>query len=442
MRVPQAKAPEPRVRRDRGRHVLGQTQFYSIEAGGVAIDFYGIMNQLADARTRCCNPDFQRGGERQTLARSPGHDVKGIEHEVIFVDDDSSDGTADTVRAIALDDPRVRILRRILRRGLASACIEGMMSTAAPYIAVMDADLQHDEAILPRMLSKLKQERLDLVVGTRNAEGGGMGNFSPGRIWLSNFGKKLSRTVSHCDLSDPMSGFFLVDRCFLEEVVHSVSGTGFKILLDLVASSKRPVRLGEIPYRFAARLHGESKLDISVGVEYIQLLLDKALGDLMPARFVLFGMVGAIGVGTHLVVLYALLKARQSFAVAQLWATYVVMTLNFFLNNAITYRDRRLRGTALLGGLTSFYIACSIGAFMNFQVATFGVQNGAPWYVAGLVGIAISSVWNYGVTAVFTWRRRSTRTQMAMRWHAPRLIQSHHHLDGFRASRLGAGPAL
>ncbi len=233
-----------------------------------------------------------------------------------------------------------------------------------------------------------------------------MGDFSAWRVRLSNFGRKLSAAISHCELSDPMSGYFVLDRRFLDEVVHSVSGVGFKILLDLVASANRPVRVGEVPYRFGKRMHGESKLDILVGIEYLQLLLDKLVGDLIPARYLVFGMVGAVGAVIYLAILFGLLQAHQSFEVAQVWATVVVIALNFFLNNTITYRDRRLRGMGMLGGLLSFYVACAIGAFINVRVATFGVQNGAPWYVAGLVGVGISSVWNYGVTAVFTWRRQ------------------------------------
>jgi len=369
-------------------------------------------------------PTFKEEANIGPLLERLAAALRGIEYEVIFVDDDSPDGTAAAVRAIGLNNPRVRVLQRIERRGLASACTEGMMATAAPYIAVMDADLQHDETILPEMLAKLKREKLDIVVATRNAVGGSMGDFPAWRVRLSEFGRWLSRMVSHCDLSDPMSGFFLLDRRFLEEIVHSVSGVGFKILLDLVASSNRPVRLGEVPYRFGARMHGESKLDILVGVEYIQLLLDKSLGDFIPARFVIFGMVGAIGAVLHLSILFALLKAGQSFLVSQVWATVMVMTLNFFLNNAITYRDRRLRGMALAGGLASFYIACSIGAFINLRVATFGVQNGATWYAAGLIGLAISSVWNYGVTAVFTWRNQK-RAKFSRRDLAGSATESH-----------------
>jgi dolichol-phosphate mannosyltransferase len=351
-------------------------------------------------------PTFKERKNVQEVLRRLAVTLQGIEYEVVFVDDDSPDGTADAVRAIGLGNPRVRVLQRVGRRGLASACVEGMMATAAPYIAVMDADLQHDETILPQMLEKLKAEKLDLVVATRNAEGGSMGEFAAWRVQLSQLGRRLSNSISRCELSDPMSGFFILDRRFLEEIVRSISAIGFKILLDIVASSPRPVRLGEVPYRFRSRLYGESKLDILVGIEYLQLLLDKTVGEIIPARFLIFGMVGAMGAVAHLSLLFFLLRlAKEPFLTAQAIATVIVMTLNFFLNNAITYRDRRLRGRGLFFGLISFYLACSVGAFVNLRVAAFVVEGGAPWYLAGLAGLVVSSVWNYGVTAMFTWHQ-------------------------------------
>ena len=333
--------------------------------------------------------------------------LSGIAYEVIVVDDDSPDGTADVVREVARRDARVRVIQRVGRRGLSSACVEGMMATAAPAIAIIDADLQHDERLLPAMLAKLNSDALDLVIGTRHAEGGSVGGFAPSRAALSNAGRKLSRFVTHSDLSDPMSGFFVIDRRFLDEVVHRLSAVGFKILLDLVASSPRPVRFVEVPYHFRDRLHGESKLDVLVRVEYLQLLAEKFLGDLVPPRFVLFALVGGSGVVLHLAVLYALLKgAQQPFVVAQVAATVVVMTTNFFLNNALTWRDRRLRGGAAFIGLLKFYAACSIGALLNLRVATFAAEHGAPWYVAGFAGLFVGSVWNFAVTAATTWRVR------------------------------------
>jgi dolichol-phosphate mannosyltransferase len=343
--------------------------------------------------------------------------LRGIAYEVVVVDDDSGDGTAAAVRDLARRDSRVRLVQRVGRRGLSSACIEGMLATAAPYVAVIDADLQHDETLLPEMLEKLKAEKLDLMVGTRFASGGTAADgFAPWRGRLSAFGKRLSRAVSHCELSDPMSGFFVVDRRFLDEVVHSLSGVGFKILLDLVASAARPVRVGELPYRFRSRLHGESKLDIVVGLEYLQLLADKLIGGIIPPRFVLFALVGASGVLLHLSVLYAMLAgARMEFRWAQLAATVVVMTTNFFLNNALTWRDYRLKGAAAIGGLLRFYAACSIGALLNLQVASAAKNYGMPWYVAGFAGLVVGSVWNFAVTAATTWRRRRRRPALVSR---------------------------
>ncbi len=338
--------------------------------------------------------------------------LAGIEWEAVFVDDNSPDNTAGLVREIGRLDYRVRVLERIGRQGLASACIEGMLATAAPYLAVMDADLQHDETILPAMFERIRSENLDLVVATRKSAGGSMGEFSKERVALSGLGSRLSHAVCRCDLSDPMSGFFVVDRRFFESVAHRLSGIGFKILVDLVASSTRPVRFAEVPFRFRKREHGESKLDINVGLEYLQLLLDKAMGNLLPARFVLFLLVGAVGLLVHLSVLGVLLyEARLRFAVAQIAATIVAMTFNFLLNNVTTFRDRRLHGAKLITGLAIYYVACSIGAVTNLAFAQFLLNKGSPWYIAGLAGMSISSVWNYGVNTVFTWRRGMRATE-------------------------------
>lgn len=359
-------------------------------------------------------PTFNERENVVELLRRLDAVLAGIAYEVIVVDDDSPDGTAATVRDLARADPRVRVLHRVNRRGLSSACIEGMMASAAPYVAVIDADLQHDERILPAMVSKLKSEQLDLVVGTRHAEGGSPAGLTSWRVTLSEYGRKLSRIVSRTPLSDPMSGFFVVDRRFLDEVVRSLSGSGFKILLDLVSSAKRPVRVGEVPYHFRPRLHGQSKLDILVGLEYLHLLIDKLIGDYIPPRFVIFGLVGGSGVVLHLFVLYAMLEwAQLSFVVSQSIATVLVMTSNFFLNNMLTWRDHRLKGAAAFIGLLKFYVACSIGAFVNVQVAEFALTRGAPWYLAGFAGLVVGSVWNFAVTATTTWKRRRRATQAA-----------------------------
>jgi dolichol-phosphate mannosyltransferase len=332
--------------------------------------------------------------------------LAGHAWEAIIVDDDSPDGTAEYVRGLASTNRRIRLLERIGRRGLSSACIEGMLTTSAPYIAVMDADMQHDETILPKMLERARNDRLDLVVASRNLGGGSMGESSRGRILLSRMGNRVSRLVCHCDISDAMSGFFVVDRSFFQEIVHRLTGTGFKILVDLLASSPRPVRVAEVPYRFRNREHGESKLDVNVELEYLFLLIDKMIGNYVPTRFVVFVLVGSLGMVVHLTCLALLyLVAKEKFAVAQTVATVAAMTFNFLLNNVVTFRDRRLRGWRLATGLLTFYLACSLGALMNVSFAEFLHQQAIPWYVAGISGTAISSVWNYGVNTILTWRR-------------------------------------
>ena len=334
--------------------------------------------------------------------------LAGNSWEVIFVDDDSPDGTADVVRALARRQPNIRCLQRLGRRGLSSACIDGILATAAPYAAVMDGDLQHDENLLPGMLAKLKAERLDIVIASRHIREGGVGEWQRSRVMISNFANRLGRLVVKADLTDPMSGFFLLKRDAFTETMRSLSGQGFKILLDLFASSPRPLAFAEVPLHFRQRLHGESKLDAMVAWEYLMLLLQKLVGPAFPVRFVLFSMIGVLGVGTHLLTLwFATHVLLVAFALAQSVATVVAMTGNFFLNNLFTYRDRRLRGRRLWSGLVSFYAVCGAGAAANVGVASYLAVDHQSWWLAGLAGAAVSVVWNYAMSSIFTWSPRA-----------------------------------
>ncbi len=340
------------------------------------------------------------------------HTLQGLQWEAIFVDDDSPDGTAQVIAGHALASPNIRLIHRIGRRGLASACIEGMMATQAHCIAVMDADLQHDEAILPAMLDRIRCESLDVVVGTRNAEGGSMGSFGRHRVALSRLGQKISTSVCRAEITDPMSGFFMLRRSFLIEVVHDLQGTGFKILVDLLASAKRPVRIAEVGYTFRARRHGESKLDIMVGVEYVSMIVNKLLGGVLPVELIHYALVGGIGVLTHLAVfLFLLHGSHLHFAVMQLIAASVAMTENFFLNNLITFRDRRLRGSRMLSGAINFLLACSFGAWANVVLSSDLSKAGVHWYAAGFAGILLGSVWNLSISSQVTWRTRPVRDE-------------------------------
>jgi dolichol-phosphate mannosyltransferase len=299
----------------------------------------------------------------------------------------------------------VRCVHRIGRRGLSTAVIEGIQASSAPYVAVIDADLQHDEALLPRMLDTLKTGDLDIVVGSRYAAGGTVGGWDRNRVAMSGLATRLARLVVSADLTDPMSGFFLMTRAAFDRAVRRLSGQGFKILLDLFASTPGPYRFIELPYTFRPRLHGESKLDTLVAWEYLMLLLDKLFGRFLPIRFVLFGAVGASGVIVNLVAL-RLMMIAAAFPVAQAVATILAMTSNFALNNLLTYRDKRLRGTRFFTGLLSFYAVCAIGAVANVGIASSIFERHYSWWLAGLAGAAIGVVWNYAVSSVFTWRQR------------------------------------
>ena len=330
--------------------------------------------------------------------------LAGIRWEAIFVDDDSPDGTADVVRALARLQSNIRCVQRLGRRGLASACIDGILSSAAPYIAVMDGDLQHDELLLPQMLAKIRAERLDVVVASRYTDAGSVGDWQRSRVVISDVAGRLSRLVVKADLTDPMSGFFMVERNAFAAAMRSLTGQGFKILLDLFASSPRPLAFAEVPLSFRQRLHGESKLDTLVAWEYLMLVLQKLVGPAVPVRFLLFSLIGALGVGTHLLTLwFGTHILAIAFPVAQAIATVVAMTGNFLLNNLFTYRDRRLRGRRLVTGLISFYAVCGAGGAANVGVASYVAGGHHSWWLAGLAGAAVSVVWNYAMSSIFTW---------------------------------------
>jgi dolichol-phosphate mannosyltransferase len=326
--------------------------------------------------------------------------------EVVFVDDDSPDGTADLVRKHAAADSRVRCLQRIGRRGLSSACVEGMLATQALYLAVIDADLQHDERLLPQMLDTLKQGDADIVVGSRYAPGGDIGDWDARRARISRLAVRLSRLVVPAELSDPMSGFFMIRRSVLDQSVHKLSRIGFKLLTDLFASYPQPLRFKELAYRFRVRRAGESKLDSVTAWDYGMLLLDKLIGHWIPVRFLAFSIVGAVGIAVHFAVLtLAFHELHRSFVESQAAATLCAMTFNYAVNNVLTYRDRRLRGIRWLRGWASFALACSVGGFANLGVASTVYDLGHGWLLAAIGGILVGAVWNYAVTMKLTWGR-------------------------------------
>jgi dolichol-phosphate mannosyltransferase len=333
--------------------------------------------------------------------------LQGVAWEVIFVDDNSPDGTWDVVRGLARQDARVRCIRRIGRRGLSGACIEGILASSAPFAAVMDADLQHDETQLPKMLQLLESGEAELVVGSRYVEGGSADSFNRSRAGASALATEVAKRVLGVGIADPMSGFFMIRSDRFEELAPKLSTQGFKILLDIVATAHGRLKTVEIPFSFGARLHGESKLDSMVALDFLGLVLAKLTNDIVSLRFLLFAMVGSIGLGVHLSTLFVALSLFDlPFPEAQAAGALVAMTSNFILNNFLTYRDQRLTGLSILGGLLAFYLVCSVGLFANVGVA-FSVYDQEPiWWLAGAAGALMGVVWNYAMSGLFVWRKR------------------------------------
>ncbi|MBJ7542096.1 glycosyltransferase family 2 protein [Rhodomicrobium udaipurense] len=353
-------------------------------------------------------PTFNERENIEPLIEKLAAALDGVQWEVIFVDDDSPDGTAARVREVARRDSRVRCVQRLGRRGLTSACAEAVLASSAPYVAIIDADLQHDETLLPRMLELLRREpETDVVIGSRYTEKSLSEGFTRVRQAMSYIATRLAQTILRAKLSDPVSGFFMAKREVFEGSIRSLSGIGNKILVDVFASSPRPLKFKELAYQFKARLHGESKLDTLTVWEYLVLLADKSLGRIVPVRFLLFSLVGFSGVLVHLGVLRAALVATPlSFATSQALATLVAAISNFFLNNWLTYRDKRLTGWQIIPGLITFLLACSVGAVVNVAFAETVFELTELWWLAGIAGAAVSAVLNYATTSIFTWRKR------------------------------------
>jgi dolichol-phosphate mannosyltransferase len=361
-------------------------------------------------------PTFNEAGNVQKLIAALHAALEGVAWQVIYVDDDSPDGTSAAVKAIAQSDPRVQCIRRVGRRGLAGAVIEGALASAAPYVAVIDGDLQHDETLLPKMLEALRSGQGQLVIASRYLDNDETvdGLSSPLRRAGSRLANALGRRVLHQDVNDPVSGFFMVERGLIDAAAPKLSTEGFKILFDLIASQPEPLRIVELPYTFRERNAGGSKLDRRIVIDYLGLLLSKLTHDIISTRALMFGLVGASGLIINLGSLKVLMSAGEHafahrysaeiiFSVAQVTASVIAMTSNYLFNNAVTYRDRRKRGLGLLVGYLKFCAFCSVGLVASFAVANLLFRWTHAGILAGAAGAGFGAVWNYVTASVAVW---------------------------------------
>ena len=364
------------------------------------------MMQAQRLRVAVIVPTFDEAANVRPLIEQVRAVLGETGWEIIFVDDDSPDCTAALVREIGQYDHQVRIVQRVGRRGLSSAVVEGMLATAAPMLAVMDGDLQHDEAALPAMIAKI-DEGCDLAIGTPYAPGGSTGAWSESRKLMSTLATWMTELTLKTNVADPMSGYFVISRAAFEAAQPKLSGVGFKILMDLIAPSPKPLTIAEVPYTFRNRVAGESKLDAKVMQEFLVLLLDKLFGGYLPVRFLMFAFVGGLGLIVHLSILGGVLSVRPAgFQAAQAVAVISAMTFNFILNSSLTYRDVRLRGASFWRGMLTFYAVCSVGAVGNIGVGDLVYSYNRIWWVAGVAGALVGVVWNFSTSAVVTWKSK------------------------------------
>lgn len=350
-------------------------------------------------------PTYNERANIEALVAGVREALAGEDWELLFVDDDSPDGTAAAIDGFAGVDARIRRLRRLGRRGLASACMEGALASTAEYLAVMDADAQHDPALLPRLLSAARAARCDVVVAAR--EDAGAEPFrSRWRRRLTETGNAIGRRLARGATRDPLSGYFLVRRDAFERRVRRMYGGGFKILLDLLSAGPEPLSVVEVPMRLRPRAAGMSKLRFGVVLDYALLVALRLGGGTLSPRFALYCVVGLSGVAVNLAVLELAYAVLHAFIPAQTFATFVAMTTNYVLNNLITFRDRALRGRAWWIGLANFYAACTLGAFIGVAVGEVIHESGRPLWVAGLGAAIVSAIWNFSLNQLVTWRTR------------------------------------
>jgi dolichol-phosphate mannosyltransferase len=334
-----------------------------------------------------------------------------IPHEIIIVDDNSPDETWQIAHTLSETLDGVHVIRRIGRRGLSSAVVEGFLAAKGDVLAVMDADGQHDLSLLPKLFHTV-QSGVNIAIGSRYIEGGSVGEWDERRYALSRLATRLAIGLCSVPVKDPMSGFFAIDRETFEDTLPRLNPKGFKILLDFLVHVKKGTTAKELPFRFGERMYGESKLSKRVQIEFLEYLYDVIFGKYIPLTFVQYCIVGAMGVFVHVsmyLLLSSLLKeagalSLYGFSIAVIGAIETAIIFNFLLNNVWTFAHARLHGVAAFCGFLTFNAACALGALANYATAAFLFSHGSAELVSVIIGAFVGVFWNYTINRLMTWR--------------------------------------
>lgn len=373
-------------------------------------------------------PTFNEAQNLPVLIERIHTALAGVPHEIVVADDNSPDGTWRIAEELAALDDSIVVLRRFHDHGLSAAVLDAMSAARAPYLAVIDADLQHDPSILPDMLSCLRADKADVVVGSRESEGGGYGEWSLQRRTVSWVATVIARVFLRVPTDDPMSGYFMLTREAYESTAEQINPLGFKILLEFIGRN-RELRVENLGYTFANRMHGETKLKPSVIRSYLLAVAELRLGRQVDPVFFLYVLVGILGllVNSVLFTFFEALGFPQidtgfNEALDPIYSSFVasvgLTTVGLFVvNNEFTFWEQRYRGWRTLGALALYSLMTLVGTLVHVAVFSWLQEAGflfsfvgddAARVVHNLMGATIALVVNWYLNTTFVWRRRLT----------------------------------
>ncbi len=337
--------------------------------------------------------------------------LQHLDYEIIVVDDDSPDGTWQIVQAIGASDPRVRLIRRTAVKGLSSAVVAGLRESVGRCMVVMDADLQHDEQIIPAMYQRVIADQHDVCVGSREAEGGSYGTWSYSRRIVSAGARMLANLALGRLTRDPMSGFFALSHTYFDATVDKVNPQGFKILIEFLARGKNP-KVCELGYEFGNRLHGQTKLNSSVAIDYLLALVDLRFGWFVPHQFVKFGLVGLLGSIINFLGFATVQGMGFSVTLAVLVGVELAIIWTYLGNNFFTFTPMTFRGRDLAIGFLHYQAVCCYGlvvqlAVVRLVLSEYPAMSNSLFtlYLTYLVAVVFAAVGNFFLHSYYTWNR-------------------------------------
>ncbi len=391
------------------------------------LDAPGSSSTTAGPLLTVVTPTYNEAENLPILVTELHRALQGIDHEIVVADDDSPDGTWRVAEDLAEDDPTIRVMRRFHDKGLSAAVLDGMSIARAPYLAVIDADLQHDPDALPAMLDEVRSGA-DVCVGSRSTEGGGFGDWSASRRFVSWVATVIARILLRVPVSDPMSGFFVISEEAYARTAPSINPRGFKVLLEFIGRNK-DLTVTEVGYTFRNRTHGETKLNGSVIRSYLLGVAELRLGRQVDPVFLLYVLVGIVGLGVNSVVFAAAealgvprITTGLNDALDPIEGSFVISVLVsilvlFVLNNEFTFWEERYRGWKLVPAFVVFFVMSLIGTLVHVAVFKF-LQSigfllsvlGADWsrVTQNLIGASVALVVNWYLNSTYLWRRRQS----------------------------------